>query len=180
MSVSKAIERLKGVPNVHFKRTELAPDAPAPRTNAMIAVEGSERFQSALKAWDKRLAGVPIVDIAHEAGISIESARVLLKEAHQAIAEDLKDALEQNRALDLARIDGLLASYYPVAKEGDSKAALVILKCLQHRATLTGITPERPSQIAHSNQPTNILVWIQQQLPEISRIVDALPKELPP
>jgi hypothetical protein len=52
-------------------------------------------------------------------GVSIEGAKELIRQAHAAIAEDLKENLEINRQLDLARIDGMLAVYYPQAKAGD-------------------------------------------------------------
>jgi hypothetical protein len=53
----------------------------------------------------------------------------------------------------------------------------VVLKCLAQRSKLTGIEPQPDP--GRSN-PQNVLVWIQNQLPSINRIVDALPLELPP
>jgi hypothetical protein len=50
---------------------------------------------------------MPIVDVAHQLGVSIEAAKELIREAHAAIAEDLKENLEVNRKLDMARIDGV-------------------------------------------------------------------------
>jgi hypothetical protein len=158
-----------------FKRREFSPDAPAKRTQALIKLETPDSIKSALEAWDKRIHGMPIVDIAYQMNLSIEAARALIKEAHQAIAEDLKDALEVNRALDLARIDGLIASYYPAARQGDEHAATVVLKCLGHRAKLTGTEPREPNE--RSVHPQNVLVWIQNQMPSINALVDSLPVE---
>jgi hypothetical protein len=42
--------------------------------------------RDALKAWDKRINGESILDVAHEFGLSIEAAKQLIKEAHAAIA----------------------------------------------------------------------------------------------
>lgn len=158
-------------------RTELAPDAPAPRLSDLIAELGPKRVEQALKAWDMRLNGRPVHEVANEFGLSIESAKHLIKEAHEAIREDLKESMEQNRALDLDRIDGLLATYYPAAKAGDDKAAAIALKCIERRSKLTGTEPDdkRPS-----GEPRNVLVWIQAQLPQINRLVDSLPVELAP
>ena len=158
-----------------FKRTELAPDAPAPRTHEMIAARGQELSCRATEAWAARLDGRPIVDIAHEMGLSISSAKALINEAHAAIAEDLKETLNLNRELDLHRIDGLLQTYYGQAKAGDLDSAQLVLKCLAHRAKLTGAEP--PTQPGRTNEPVNILNWIQVQMPSINRIVDALPLE---
>lgn len=158
-----------------FRRTELCPDAPAPRVREFIQERGYELSTRATEAWAARLEGRAIVDVAHEMGVSLETAKALIKEAHAAIAEDLKEALDLNRQLDLGRIDGLLQSYYPQARQGDIDSANVVLKCLGHRAKLTGIEP--PPQPGRTNEPVNVLIWLQNQMPAINRIVDALPIE---
>src|SRR5262245_22808183 len=117
---------------------------------------------------------MPIVDVAHQLGVSIEAAKELIREAHAAIAEDLKENLEVNRQLDMARIDGLLAVYYPAAKGGDMGAAALTLKCIHHRAKLCGIEPQADPGRCN---PQSILVWIQHALPSINKIVDGFPAE---
>jgi hypothetical protein len=158
-----------------LKPTGLAPDAPAPRLGAMIDTQGPELTREALAAWNRRIEGEAIVDIAHAMTMSIEGAKALINQAHAAIAEDLKDAVDRNRQLDLARIDGLLQTYYPRARQGDYDSANVVIKCMGHRAKLTGIEPLPAPHL--SGQPQNVLIWIQQQLPTINKIVDALPVE---
>lgn len=155
----------------------LTPDAPAPHLGDLIAELGPQRVLDALKAWDMRLQGQPINEVAHAFGLSIEGAKILIKEAHEAIREDLKESIEQNRSLDLARIDGLLQTWYPAAKAGDDKAAAITLKCIERRAKLTGTEPD---ERVDRTQPRNVLVWVQQQLPSINRLVDSLPVELAP
>jgi hypothetical protein len=132
--------------------------------------------RDALKAWDKRINGESILDVAHEFGLSIEAAKQLIKEAHAAIAEDLKENLNLNRALDLYRIDELIKSFYEQAKAGDERAASFVLKCLERRSKLCGTEPEQAPGRSH---PENVLIWIQNQLPSINRIVESLPAELP-
>ena len=155
--------------------TPLAPDAPAPHTAAMVQKRGEELTTLALAAWDKRLNGASIIDVAHGCGLSIESAKALIKEAHEAIAEDLKTTLNQNRELDLQRTDMILKSFLPAAKDGDRDSAAIVLKALTHRARLTGTEPQPD---AGRSRPENVLVWIQAQLPAINKIVDSLPIEL--
>lgn len=156
--------------------TELAPDAPAPRTSEVISELGPEPSTTALAAWNARLKGTPIVDVAHSLGLSIAAAKSLLNEVHAALRDDLKANLELNRELDLQRIDTLLAAYYQPAKEGDIDAARLILKALSARAELTGAAAPKASHTVGG--PQNVLVWIQSQLPSINRLVDSLP--LPP
>lgn len=164
-------------PKVPTARTPLSPDAPAPQIQAVIARQGEEPTARALEAYAARLNGLPIIDVAQTLGVSIETAKHLINEAHTAIAEDLKSNLELNRQLDLGRIDGLLQTYYPAARQGDQDCANLVLKCIAQRAKLNGL--EAPPDAGRSH-PQNVLVWIQSQLPSINKIVDAMPLELPP
>ena len=157
-----------------FEPTPLAPETPARSINEMVEARGSDLATQALGAWNARLAGVPIVDVAHQMGMSIAGAKQLIREAHDAIAEDLKVALAQNRELDLQRVDMILKTFLPAAKEGDRDSASIVLKALTHRARLTGT---EPMPEAGRSNPQNVLVWIQQQLPSINKIVDGLPIE---
>lgn len=159
------------------KRTPLSPDAPAPRFNGVLAHRGPELTAKALAAWNARVSGVPIVDVAYELGVSIELAKKLIAEVHAAIRDDLKESLDMNRQLDLERVDGLVNTFYPIARSGDTDSAAVVLRALQHRAKLTGVEPLPDPGRSH---PQNVLVWIQQQMPGIHKIVDSLPLESPP
>jgi hypothetical protein len=110
-------------------------------------------------------------------GLSINAAKVLIKQVHEAVAEDLKENLDQNRSLDLARIDGLLTTHYPKAKAGKIKSAQLVLRCLERRAKLIGIEP-LPAPTPHHSQ--SVLIWLQAKMPSINAIVNTLPPELPP
>ena len=159
-----------------FRHTELAQEAPAARLNGQVAVHGEKLTREALGAWNARLDGEPIIDVAHNLGLSINAAKELIRQVHSAIHEDLKENLALNRQLDLERIDALLKTYYPQAKMGDLDAANFTVKALQHRAKLTGAEP-LPDP-GRTNQPQNVLIWLQANLPNINKIVDALPREL--
>lgn len=156
-------------------KTELAPETPAPELAKVIETRGQELTADALTAWQARLEGEPLVNVAHRMGLSLEAAKALIREAHEAIAEDLKEALNQNRELDLQRTDMILKSFLPAAKEGDRDSASIVLKALAHRSRLCGT--ESMGDPGRS-KPENVLIWIQNQLPAINRIVDALPIEL--
>jgi len=157
-----------------LETTPLAPDTPAPALAQVVETRGAELTTRAVEAWNARLNGVPIVDVAHQMGISIEGAKQLIREAHEAISEDLKVALNQNRELDLQRTDMILKAFLPAAKDGDRDSAAIVLKALTHRSRLTGTEP--PADPGRS-KPENVLIWIQQQLPSINKIVDAMPME---
>jgi hypothetical protein len=116
-------------------------------------------------------------EIAMQMGITVQTVKTLIDKVYKAVAEDLKEQLDLNRSIDLARIDDLLESHLPRAKQGKTKSAGVVLRCLERRAKLIGIEPlPAPTQHHH----TNVLAWINTQLPSINKLVDSLPPELPP
>ena len=158
-------------------RTPIAPEAPAPRLDAVKEERGEDPTAQALMAWAARVAGVPIIDVAHKLGVPLALAKKLIGEAHDAIHEDLKDQLDLNRQLDLHRIDGVIQTFYPIARSGDPESANVLLRALTQRGKLTGIEPlPDPGR----SQPQNVMIWLQAQLPSINKLVDSLPLELPP
>lgn len=157
------------------RRTKLASNAPAPHLEAVIATQGLEPTTKALEAWNARLAGHAIIDIAHDMGVSIELAKKLVSEVHTAIYEDLKTNVDLNRQLDLGRIDSIIRGHLPSAQAGDTDSANVVIRALSHRARLTGC--EQPSDPARDGSPRNVMIWLTNQLPSINKIVDALPPE---
>jgi hypothetical protein len=155
----------------------LAPDAPAPRLQQLVNEYGSGPCARALQAWQARMMGDSIIEVARQVGLPIEAAKELLREVHEAVAEDLKENLNLNRSLDLARIDAIIGAHLPKAQAGKVKSSQLVLRCLERRAKLIGIEP-----LPESNRgaQTNVLVWLQGQLPSINKLVDSLPAELPP
>jgi hypothetical protein len=154
---------------------KFTPDAPAPRLEALVERDGVDPTAKALAAWEARIKGSPVVDIAHAMGLSLDGCRQLIREAHEAVRDDLKESLELNRTLDLQRIDGLLASFYPMAKEGHEESAYITLAALKHRAKLTGTEPGSLDRAFNNASPQSVLIWVQQALPQINKIVEALP-----
>jgi hypothetical protein len=110
-------------------------------------------------------------------GLSIESTKALIREVHTAVAEDLKENLDLNRSLDLARIDALIAAHFPRAQAGKIKSAQLVLRCLERRTKLIGLEP-LPAPSRGNSQ--SVLIWIQEKLPSINALVNTLPTELPP
>jgi hypothetical protein len=156
---------------------KLAPDAPAPRLQKLVNEYGSGPCGRALMAWQRRMMGDSIIEVARQVGLPIESAKELLREVHQAVAEDLKENLDLNRSLDLARIDSIIGAHLPKAQAGKIKSSQLVLRCLERRAKLIGI---EPLPEANRGAQTNVLVWLQAQLPGINKLVDSLPTEMPP
>jgi hypothetical protein len=140
-----------------------------------VEAQGPELTAEAITAWDQKVAGHAIIDIAHSMQVSIETAKYLIRQVQAAVTDDLKESVTQNRELDLQRIDRLIRAWYPAACDGDEGAAGVMIKLLAQRAKLTGASNEQTE--LKTMQPQNVLVWIQNSLPAINRIVDNLPIE---
>jgi hypothetical protein len=155
----------------------LAPDAPAPRLEALVNEYGPGPCARALMAWQARMNGDSIIAIATDLGLSIPAAKDLISEVYAAIQEDLKENIDLNRQLDLARIDALIGAHFPRAQQGKTKSAQFILRCIERRSKLIGLEP-MPAPSQHNSQ--SVLIWIQEKLPSIDAIVRALPPELPP
>jgi hypothetical protein len=155
----------------------LVPDAPAPRLQELVNEYGSGPCGRALAAWQARMMGESIIQVATDLGLSIDAAKVLIREVHEAVSEDLKENLDLNRSLDLARIDALIAAHFPRAKAGKIKSAQLVLRCLERRTKLIGLEP-LPAPSRGNSQ--SVLIWIQEKLPGINAIVNELPTELPP
>lgn len=67
-------------PSVDLQVTPFASDAPAPKTKALVASLGEELSTVALEAWAGRVGGESIIEVAYRLGVTIESARELIKE----------------------------------------------------------------------------------------------------
>ena len=156
---------------------ELAPDAPAPRLEKLVNEYGDLPCAQALLAWQARIHGSSIVEIAMQLKVSIHTVKNLIDKVYKAVAEDLKENIDLNRQMDLARIDDLLEAHLPRAKAGKTKSASLVLRCLERRSKLIGIEPLPEPNRGHQ---TNVLVWLQDKMPSIHSLVDTLPTELPP
>jgi hypothetical protein len=148
---------------------------PAPHIQAMVEARGPELTQQAINAWEMRRRGELPIDIANALHVSIETARALIREACDAVKEDLKENVELHKQLDLERIDSLVKTYLPSATRGDLDSAHLVLKAIGTRAKVLG--QDKAPDPARGQQAPLVLAWIQNQLPAINRIVDSLPIE---
>jgi hypothetical protein len=86
-----------------------------------------------------REQGYPFPAIAKQMKISISTAHAYVVEGLNLIPlENAKQVL----ALELKRLDGLLAAHYPNAIEGDVAATNVSLNIIHRRSQLLGLYPE--------------------------------------
>jgi|SRR5579871_1043612 len=89
------------------------------------------------RAMEMRLAGASYQKIADELGYSGTAGSY--KAVMSAMDETIREPAEKLRPLELDRLDGLLETWYPLARAGDEKAADIVLKIQARRARLLGL-----------------------------------------
>ncbi len=91
-----------------------------------------------LKAWELRKDGKTEAEIAAQIGVSqVMVSKYLRKTANELKALTLETA-EQQRTLDLARIDTAIEAIEWKVKQGDTKAIKCLVDLLAERAKLLG------------------------------------------
>jgi len=67
------------------------------------------------RAWDLRIDGCSVREVAERLGISYAQARRLVQLAYTDPGTRLSETAEVSRELDLARLDQLIRAYLPLA-----------------------------------------------------------------
>lgn len=86
-----------------------------------------------------RRAGMPFSQIAAKVGISKSSAHQLVQEGMEDARRQIATSVDELRAEELSRLDGMLAKAYPSAAKGDLQAIDRVLKIGERRAKLLGL-----------------------------------------
>lgn len=86
-----------------------------------------------------RRAGMPFSQIAIKVGISKSSAHQLVQEGLEDARKQIASSVDELRAEEISRLDGMLAKAYPIAAKGDLQAIDRVLKIGERRAKLLGL-----------------------------------------
>jgi hypothetical protein len=97
------------------------------------------------KALDLRLAGLSYTRIGAKIGITRQRAHQLVTKGLDEARTQIAASGDEVRAEELARLDGLLEKFYPMAAKGDLHAGDRVLKIGERRAKLLGL--EAPVRI---------------------------------
>ncbi|WP_128000939.1 hypothetical protein [Piscinibacter defluvii] len=101
-------------------------------------------LQRQAKAIALRCAGLSYASIAAHLGIGRSQAHALVCRGLDDARSQVAAAADELRALELSRLDGMLAKVYPRAARGDLPAVDRVLKISERRAKLLGLdAPER-------------------------------------
>jgi len=106
-------------------------------------------LQRQRRAVELRRAGRSYREIAHQVGIGVASAHRLITAAIADVRAIVEDDAAEMRALELSRLDGLLAALWPKARQGNLGAVDRVLRIMERRARLLGL--DAPFKVARTN-----------------------------
>ena len=102
--------------------------------------------ENRLKAIELRLLGYTLKDIALALNVSVTMAHKYIVKALNELAEQCAEETRTYRALQVARLEGLLVPAYIAAKDGDINAIEKARKIIDSLSVLMGCNA--PSKIA--------------------------------
>ena len=91
------------------------------------------------QALELRRSGRSYSEIAQKLGISKSRAHELVRTGIDGARAQVAGSSDELLALELSRLDGLLAKVYPMAAQGDLQAVDRVLKICERRARLLGL-----------------------------------------
>ena len=144
------------------------------------------------RAWDFRIDGCSVREIAQKLGISYAQAWRLVQLAYTDPGIRLSETAEVARELDSARLDQLIRAYLPLAlntrtlaeriRNGETitvddaavsfAAAKILLETLGQRAKLFGLYIHTKTGPGQAKQ--DVFAWLQSVTPSIQRAVNDL------
>lgn len=91
------------------------------------------------QVWTLRTQGYTIRDISASLGISMPTVRDDIITIGKRLAGDLAETVEENRSLQISRLDALLKKYQPLAEGGSLSAAQMVLSIETRRSKLLAL-----------------------------------------
>jgi hypothetical protein len=107
------------------------------KSKAIAAYRGARALELSLAGWSYD---------AITAELGYKSRDSVSKAMWKAIDRRSAEGVEENRALELSRLDALQAAHWDRAVDGDTKAAEVVLNVIEKRCRLLGL--DRPGKAA--------------------------------
>jgi hypothetical protein len=141
-----------------------------------------EAFSLAAEAWKMRKAGYSLWTIAKRLSVPIDFLSQVLANFEGNVSLEATRAVDHFRALDLERLEDVIARYMPVALgqeinlqssedesfESAMKAAQLVLRAIGQQTTLLGLGDPERGKSAHGK---NVSGSLQDSLPSITKLV---------
>lgn len=109
------------------------------------AVRAAQREERRQRALEMRRTGATFEQIARKLDYRnpAEAARDITK----MLTSVVRETSEEVRAVELARLDGLMVTLWPSARRGDLQAVDRVLKVMERRAKLLGLDAAQKHEI---------------------------------
>jgi hypothetical protein len=166
--------------------TESAPGTAAAGPSPQTMAVGSQ-------IWEWRKKGVSVYEIHRKLGIPMEAVKEILENFERCFYPDVGQMIHHYAVLDDARLEALIARWLPaatgpapevekIARNGQTyteldtdtpvKAANVVLGAIKGRIQLLmACRPESVNGGKDGSGSTNILMWLNQVMPGVQKIV---------
>lgn len=121
-----------------------------------------------------RKMGYDAQRISDELDISLDRVNNIIKSALKKLSQDMKDAAEGIRSLELSRLDEMQAAIWNDCMDGKLTAIDRVLKIMERRSKLVGL--DAPDQV---NVKTDIKIEQMNEAKDrlMSKILDMVPEE---
>ena len=111
------------------------------------------------QCWELRVRGATFDQIAHALGFrSKASAFKSYMRAFRRLKQQILVDAEQQRHVILERLDALVHTYMPLAIQGSSDAAEIVLKADKRRADLLGLDVPAKNNMTTAERSTRFIV----------------------
>lgn len=121
------------------------------RLRAKTSGANVKALESRERALELRLRGLTFDRIGADMKISRQAAHQLVVRAMKDAREQVDQAADDLRAVEVSRLDALLAGLWPKALKGDPGSIDRVLKIAERRAKLLGL--DAPQRVAHGGDP---------------------------
>jgi hypothetical protein len=147
------------------------------------------------KIWELRRRGLSRFEVSKRFGIPMEHVTEILEQFQSHFYPDVGAALHHYATLDDARLESLMARWLPIATgpalevvkmtrhgsciqldhETPARAAAIVLGAIKARVQLLlACRPEGANGGKDGGGGTNLLVWLQNVMPGIQKVVTAV------
>ncbi len=128
--------------------------------NPTAAQKDQEMIERRMKVASYRLGGVRDQRlIAKELNTSPATINRDFKALNAEWAERARAMIDEEKGVDLDRTDRLIAAMWTKARNGDERAAKMVLELMQHRAKLLGLNAPEKRELSTANDiPLKIII----------------------
>jgi hypothetical protein len=190
--ISKAdYEKIKEAVKVkRYQNSRIAMNAARIADSQMLI--GEEGLEIGAKAWEMRKKGWNLVRISRELGVPHNVLDDALKEFEARVSMEAGRLMTHLMTLDMERIEDGMAYWMPIATGGPIniqkvrdgevfaemdfdrplKASYYVLHAIQLRLKMLLAMTGRAGDESPATSQTNIMVWLQQVLPGVTKAVE--------